>query len=260
VHHEQTGSGFPVLFIHEAIADSRMWEPQWRSFAGSYRLLRVDLAGFGRTPIERLPLTHASDVLALLDELGIEEAAVVGGSMGGRISLELAVARPDLVKALVLMDSGLPSGIEWSEGMREQWAAEDAAVARGDFDAAVEITLRMWVDGPRRQPSDVDPRVRAAVAEMQRRALELQAPHWEDGDEELLVPDVADRLGEVRAPTLVIVGEEDYDELQTIGRKLAAEIPDARFETIPGAAHIPSLERPELFDPLVLDFLANALS
>jgi pimeloyl-ACP methyl ester carboxylesterase len=260
VHHEQTGSGFPVLFVHEAIADSRMWEPQWRSFAGSYRLLRVDLAGFGRTPIERLPLTHASDVLALLDELGIEEAAVVGGSMGGRISLELAVARPDLVKALVLMDSGLPSGIEWSEGMREQWAAEDAAVARGDFDAAVEITLRMWVDGPRRQPSDVDPRVRAAVAEMQRRALELQAPHWEDGDEDLLVPDVADRLGEVRAPTLVIVGEEDYDELQTIGRRLAAEIPDARLETIPGAAHIPSLERPELFDPLVLDFLANALS
>jgi pimeloyl-ACP methyl ester carboxylesterase len=260
VHHEQTGSGFPVLFIHEAIADSRMWEPQWRSFAGSYRLLRVDLAGFGRTPIERLPLTHASDVLALLDELGIEEAAVVGGSMGGRISLELAVARPDLVKALVLMDPGLPSGIEWSEGMREQWAAEDAAVARGDFDAAVEITLRMWVDGPRRQPSDVDPRVRAAVAEMQRRALELQAPHWEDGDEELLVPDVADRLGEVRAPTLVIVGEEDYDELQAVGRRLAAEIPDARLETIPDAAHIPSLERPELFDPLVLDFLANALS
>ena len=94
VHYEQTGSGFPVLFVHEAIADSRMWEPQWRSFADRYRLLRVDLAGFGQTPIERLPLTHASDVLALLDELGIEETAVVGGSMGGRVSLELAVARP----------------------------------------------------------------------------------------------------------------------------------------------------------------------
>src|SRR3954447_10310876 len=237
-----------------------MWEPQWRSFADRYCLVRVDLAGFGQTPIERLPLTHASDVLALLDELGIEEAAVVGGSMGGRVSLELAVARPHLVKALVVMDSGLPSGIEWSEGMREQWAAENAAVERGDLDAAVEITLRMWVDGPRRQPSDVDPRVREAVAEMQRRALELQAPYWEEGDEELLVPDVADRLAEVGAPALVVVGEEDLDEVHTIGRKLAAEIPDARLETIPGAAHIPSLERPELFDPLVLEFLESALS
>ncbi len=95
---------------------------------------------------------------------------------------------------------------------------------------------------------------------MQRRALELQVPHWEEADEELLVPDVADRLAEVRAPTLVVVGEEDFDEMQAIGRKLAAEIPDARLETIPGAAHIPSLERPELFDPLVLGFLAEALS
>ena len=260
MHHEQTGSGFPVLFVHEAIADSRMWEPQWRSFADRYRLLRVDLAGFGQTPIERLPLTHASDLIALLDRLRIEETAVVGGSMGGRVSLELAVARPDLVRALVLMDAGLPSGVDWSEAVREQWAAEDEAVQRGDLDAAVEITLRMWVDGPRRQPSDVDPGVRAAVAQMQRRALELQIPHWEDGDEELLVPDVADRLGEVRAPTLVVVGEEDFDEMQGIARRLAHEIPDARLETIPGAAHIPSLERPELFDPLVLSFLESALS
>src|SRR5204862_3191598 len=109
-----------------------------------YRLLRVDLAGFGQTPIERLPLTYASDLIALRDELGIDETAVAGGSMGGRVSLELAVARPDLVKALVLMDSGLP-GVEWGEAVREQWAAEDEAVTRGDFDAAVEITLRMWV-------------------------------------------------------------------------------------------------------------------
>jgi 3-oxoadipate enol-lactonase len=259
MYHETTGSGFPVLLVHEAIADSRMWEPQWRSFAGRYRLLRVDLAGFGRTPIERMPLTHAKDLVELIDGLGIEEAAVVGGSMGGRVSLELAVARPDLVQALVLMDAGLP-GVEWAEAVREQWAAEDDAVVRGDFDAAVEITLRMWVDGPRREPSDVDPRVRSAVAEMQRRALELQAPYWEDGDEELLVPDIADRLGEVRAPTLVVVGEEDFDEMHAIGRRLAAEIPDARLETIPGAAHIPSLERPELFDPLVLSFLESTLS
>jgi 3-oxoadipate enol-lactonase len=260
VYHEIAGSGFPVLLVHEAIADSRMWEPQWRSFAGRHRLIRVDLAGFGQTPIERLPLTHASDLLALLDELGIEETAVVGGSMGGRVSLELAVARPELVRALVLMDAGLPSGVDWSEAVREQWAAEEEAAERGDLDAAVEITLRMWVDGPRRQPSDVDPKVRAAIAAMQRRALELQVPHWDDWAEELRVPDVADRLEEVRAPTLVLVGEEDFDEMHGIARKLAAEIPDARLETIPGAAHVPSLERPELFDPLVLDFLADALS
>src|SRR5438093_12360051 len=130
VSYELRGSGAPIVFVHAAIADSRMWEPQWTSFAGRHRLLRFDLAGFGRTPIERLPLTHAQDVVHLLDELEISAAAVVGASLGGRVALEVAVARPDLVRALVLVDAGLP-GVDWSEAVRAYGAAEDEAVARG---------------------------------------------------------------------------------------------------------------------------------
>jgi 3-oxoadipate enol-lactonase len=256
VSYESRGSGPPVVFVHAAIADSRMWEPQWTSFAGRHRLLRFDLAGFGRTAIERLPLTHAQDVVGLLDELEIGAAGVVGASLGGRVALEVAVARPDLVRALVLVDAGLP-GVDWSEAVRAYGAAEDEAVARGDLAAATEINLRMWVDGPRRTAADVDPAVRAAVAEMQRRALELQAPCWERLDEDLLVPDVAERLDEVEAPTLVLVGEEDVDDMHVLARRFAAEIPRARLATIPGAAHVPSLEQPAAFDELVLEFLAG---
>jgi pimeloyl-ACP methyl ester carboxylesterase len=78
VYYELQGSGPPIVLIHEAIADSRMWEPQWSSFAVRYRLLRLDMAGFGRTPIERLPVTHARDVAGLLDELEVSAAGVVG--------------------------------------------------------------------------------------------------------------------------------------------------------------------------------------
>jgi 3-oxoadipate enol-lactonase len=258
LHYELTGSGPPVVLVHEAIADSRMWEPQWASFAGRYRLLRMDLAGFGRTPIETLPVTHARDVIALLDELGVSAAGVVGASLGGRVALELAVARPDLVRALVLVDAGLP-GVDWSEAVRAYGAAEDEAVARGDLDAATDLNLRMWVDGPRRSSADVDPAVRAAVAQMVRRALELHAPVWEQLVEDLLVADVAERLDEVRAATLVVVGEEDVDDMQVIAQRLAAEIPEARLATIPGAAHVPSLEQPAAFDACVLAFLASAL-
>jgi 3-oxoadipate enol-lactonase len=258
VYYEVRGSGPPIVFLHAAIADSRMWEPQWTSFAAGHRLLRLDLAGFGRTPIERLPLTHARDVVGLLDGLEISAAGVVGASLGGRVALEVAVARPDLVRALVLVDSGLP-GVEWSAAVRAYGAAEDEAVTRGDLAAATEINLRMWVDGPRRAAADVDPGVRAAVAEMLGRALELQAPYWERLKEELLVPDVAERLPEVRAPTLVLVGEEDVDDMQALARKFAAGIPGARLATIPGAAHAPSLEQPAAFDGLVLEFLAGAL-
>jgi 3-oxoadipate enol-lactonase len=259
MRHEETGSGTPIVFVHAGIADARMWDPQWRSFANGYRLVRLDLAGFGQTPIRALPWTHARDVLALLEELELREVVLVGCSMGGRVCLELAVARPELVRALVLVDSGLPGG-DPPDAIRAYAEAEDEAVSRGDLDAAVEANLRMWVDGPGRLPEDVDPAVRGAVGEMTRRALELQVPSWDSLDEELLVPDVAERLSEMRAPTLVVVGDEDVEHMQEIARRLAAGIPDARLVTIADAAHFPSLEQPDAFDEALRGFLADALS
>lgn len=258
LHHEVEGSGAPVVLLHEAIADCRMWDPQWSSFAERYRVLRCDFAGFGRTPIEKVPVSHARDVAALLDDLGIAGAGLVGASLGGRVALEVAVARPELVAALVLVDAGLP-GFNWSAAVREYGEAEDEAVARGDLDGATELNLRMWVDGPRRSAADVDPGVRAKVGEMQRHALELQAPYWESLDEDMLVPEIAERLGEVKTPTLVVVGAEDVDDMHRLAELLARAIPNARLESIPGAAHIPSLEQPAAFDELVLGFLAEPL-
>ena len=127
MHYEVKGSGPAVVLLHQGIVDSRVWEPQWESFGERYRLLRCDLAGFGRSPIESVPLCHAQYAAALLDDLGISGAGLVGGSLGGRIALEIAVARPELVGALVLVAAGLP-GVDWSQTVREYWAAEDAAV------------------------------------------------------------------------------------------------------------------------------------
>jgi pimeloyl-ACP methyl ester carboxylesterase len=138
--------------------------------------------------------------------------------------------------------------------MRDAWAEEEAAFEAGDLDAAVEASLRTWVDGPRRRPEDVDPQMRARVAEMQRRAYEL-AVGVEEDEEELLVEDLAQKLAEVRAPTLVLVGEEDQPDMHAIAERLAREIPGARLERIEATAHVPSLERPREFDELVLPFL-----
>jgi 3-oxoadipate enol-lactonase len=258
LYHEVEGSGPTVVFVHEAIVDSRVWNPQWSSFE-AYRRIRFDLRGFGRTPVGWLPLTHARDVAELLDGLGVSGAAVIGGSMGGRVALELAIARPDLVGALVVVGSGLP-GLDWSEDVRAYGQAEDAAVLRGDLDEATELNLRMWVDGPRREPADVDPGVREAVREMQKRALELQAPFWAELDEKRLVEDVGGRLGEIRVPTLVLVGQEDVADIHAVAERLVREIPGARSATIARTAHVPHLERPADFDALVLDFLSNAFA
>ena len=252
--HEVAGDGSPVLLIHEGICDSRVWAPQWSTFPQAHRTVRFDLRGFGSTPFPAEPYSHARDVLDLLDALELGAAAVVGCSLGGRVALEVTLARPDLVDRLVLVAAGLPDHA-WSETVRSYGKEEDAALERGDLDAAVEANLRMWVDGPRRRPHEVDPDVRRVVGEMQRRAFELQLPVWEKAEEQLLVPDVGSRLAELRVPTLVLVGGEDVSDMHEISARLAAEIPGARKEEIAGAAHVPSLERPEEFDRLVLGFL-----
>ncbi|MPZ93151.1 MAG: alpha/beta fold hydrolase [Actinobacteria bacterium] len=255
IWHEVAGKGSPVLLIHAGLCDSRMWEPQWQTFPRLHRTIRCDLRGFGRTPLPAEPYSNARDVIELLDRLELGAAALVGVSLGGRVALEVALARPDLVARLVLVGSGLP-GYAWSGAVRKYGEEEDAAIARGDLDAAVEVNLRMWVDGPNRAPDEVDPSVRRFVGKMQRRALELQAPVWEEVEEELLVPDVGSRYVEIRVPTLVLVGSEDVLDMHEIANRLVAGIPNARKETIARAAHVPNLERPEEFEHLVLPFLS----
>jgi pimeloyl-ACP methyl ester carboxylesterase len=100
--------------------------------------------------------------------------------------------------------------------------------------------------------------VRERVGEMQLRALELQVPVGDDAEEELLVPDLAARLGEVKVPTLILVGDEDVPDMQAITERLEREIPGSRRATIAKTAHVPSMERPQEFDELVLPFLREA--
>jgi 3-oxoadipate enol-lactonase len=254
---EVAGEGPEIVLLHEGICDCRMWDRQWQTFTRSHRLLRFDFRGFGRSPLEPGRFASARDVIELLDRHRFERTALVGVSLGGRVALEIALAEPERVAALVLVGSGLP-GHAWSDELQATWEEEETALQAGDLDGAVEVSLRTWVDGPRRVPGDVDPDVRGRVAEMQRRAFELQLP-FEDGEveEELLVEDVAERLGEISAQTLVLVGEEDVRDIHTIADRLARGIPGARLVKIPNTAHVPSMERPEEFDRLVLGFLES---
>lgn len=115
--------------------------------------------------------------------------------------------------------------------------------------------LRLWVDGPHRRPDEVNPSVRERVQAMQRHIFEIPVP---DDVEEIPVTSPAlGRLGEVKAPTLVIVGELDLEEKVTLADRLVAEMPNAKKKMMPEAAHMMNMEKPEEFNHLVLEFLAN---
>jgi len=246
------------VLVHAGICDSRMWDAQWRTLANRFRLVRYDMRGFGRSPFPPEPYSNGRDLLDVMDAAGVERAALVGVSMGGRVALEAALAARDRVAALVLVGSGLP-GHEWSGAVAEFADAELAAVERGDLHGAGELNVRFWVDGPQRAPDAVDPAVRDLVREMQIRAYELQLPvPEEDVPEHPLVPDLGVRLGEITQPALVMVGECDQPDILAIAEVLRARLPHAEPAAMSDAAHVPSMERPQEFDRLVVDFLARA--
>jgi len=229
------------ILVHAGIADSRMYRQQLETLAPA---CAVDLPGFGTEPLESDTVDYRQFVR---DRLPAEPVTLVGTSLGGAIALELALESPDRVAALVLVGPGL-DGHEWSDEVRTSWQEEEDAFERGDLDAAVEANLRVWL------PDDVDPQVRALVAEMQRQAFELQTGH-DDLRAKKLEPPASSRLREVAVPTLVVTGEEDVRDIHEIADKLATEIPGAERATIAGSGHLPSLERPDEFDAVVLAFL-----
>jgi 3-oxoadipate enol-lactonase len=255
IAHEVTGSGPAVLLVHEGVADRRMWRGQVPVLAREWTVVAPDLRGFGETPNPSGPFSHVEDVRAVLDELGIERAAVVGGSLGGRVALELALAHPDRVTALVLCPPALPDW-EWSQTVRDAWEAEEEAYEAGDLHRATEVNVELWAVGPRRRPDDVGLDVRELVRTMQRQAFELPAPDPYP-EEAKLDPPASARLGEIRVPTLVVVGEEDVDDFRRIAERVAAGIEGAQLVAIPDAAHVVALEQPDEFNRVLLGFLRD---
>jgi pimeloyl-ACP methyl ester carboxylesterase len=253
---ELAGEGSPVVLLHEGIGDSRMWEPQWDSYAERFRVVRFDMRGFGQSPPAVGTFSLTGDLVELLDGLELGLAALIGMSLGGSVAMEATIARPDLVSRLVLVGPGL-RGFEMTDETKAGWAEEEVALERGDDEEAVEINMRMWVDGPSRSPDQVDPELRRKVGEMQRRAIDIwRDAGEEEGEHKPLVEDWGDRLAEISVPTLILVGELDRPEMHQIADRLEAEIPNTKRHTIAGAAHVPNMEQPEEFDRLVLEFLA----
>jgi pimeloyl-ACP methyl ester carboxylesterase len=228
-----------------------MWAPQLESFAREHRVIAPDLPGFGQTPLDQDRVDLRAFVRDALDAAGMRRAALVGTSLGGQIALELALESPERVSALVLVGSGL-DGHDWSNEVHAFGDEEEAALERGDLEAAVGANLRMWLAGPRRSLDEIDPAIRGLVGEMQRDAFQLQGHEFRLA---ALKPPASQRLTEVRVSTLVVTGDEDVSDIHAIAERLTREIPGAERATIPEAAHLPNLERPEEFDRIVLGFL-----
>jgi 3-oxoadipate enol-lactonase len=246
----------PIVLIHAGVADRRMWEPVWATLSGEEDVVRVDLRGFGDSAARPAdPVSQADDVLEALSEIGVDRCHLVGASFGAGVAVEAALTRPSAVASLLL---AAPAGslLEMTPSLRAFIDQESAALERGDLDAAVEANLSWWVDGPHRQPDQVDPKVRALVGRMQRRAFEVTCD-WDDVEEKELEPPALDRLGEVCIPVLVLVGGLDLDTVHDAAGRVVSGVPGARRVDWPQVGHLPSLERPADFLDLLREWTAE---
>lgn len=253
MHYDIQGEGDGLVLIHAGIANLNMWEEQMKAFSGKYRVLRYDVRGWGETPDPEGEYSEHGDLKALMDHLGIKDAHILGISNGGRIAIDFAIAYPNLVKKLILVAPSL-GGFTYPEDefMNDLSAKHEEALEAGNLEMAAEYEAQLWVDGPYRKAEDVDSEFRARALALIRHCLEI--PEGK-GAGKMLEPYAAERLGEIKSTSMVVIGDKDIEMKAPVTDKLVSEIADVRRVEMKDVAHLPSMEKPEQFNQIVLDFL-----
>ena len=241
--YEDAGSGEAVVLLHEGVVDSRIWRHVVPLLAERFRVISYDQRGFGRSPMWDRTYSLVDDLVGVLDQVGLERAALVGASRGGRIALAATLEVPERVSSLVLIGSGLPGHRLEIEGTPEQEARWEAAEAQGDLHELAEIDLEVWA------PLGADDDLRAMFHE--------NAAASNGDDPTTTHPDVKGRLGEIAVPTLVITGAHDVPAINEVGEILAAGIPGAEHAVMDDADHMHPWRSPDELATLIRGFLTR---
>lgn len=242
--YDRAGSGPAVVFIHGAFLDRRLWNREFEALKPRATVIRYDQRGHGESTLPTEPFSHVDDLVRLLDELKIERATLVGLSSGAQIAVDAALTAPKRVERLVLVAGGF-SGYVPKE--TPPFAADlMAAMKAGDFPKAIEVMLGSSI-------YFAPPGSRGLVRSMV------------SGNEKLFkfdprivrrpeVPAIK-RLGQIKAPTLILVGDEDTASIRDQADILAARVPGARLVPIKGGNHLLNLTSPEEFGRHLQAFL-----
>jgi pimeloyl-ACP methyl ester carboxylesterase len=247
------GHGDPVVFLHAAVCDSRMWRAQLDAVGASNKAIAYDRRGFGETRTEKEDFSAVADLMAVIDAVGNGAPTIlVGCSQGGRVALDTALLHPSYVRALVLIApavSGAPEPIHPPDIEGLMVRLRDAERA-GDLDRVNAIKAHLWLDGPLQPEGRVAGEARRLFLDMN--GIALRSPPIGSN---LDVAPTFHRLGEISAPSLVLWGDLDFPHIQERCRHIATTMPNGWGHVLTGMAHLPSLERPTEITNLVAAFI-----
>jgi pimeloyl-ACP methyl ester carboxylesterase len=260
LYFEESGSGTPILFIHEFADDLRGWEPQLAYFSRWYRCIAYNARGFPPSDVPEDPAAYSqaravADAIAILDHLGLEKAHIVGLSMGGFCALHFGLNHPG--RALSLLVGGCGYGAE--PGKKAQFREEALATAGSFAELGMAETARRYAIGPTRvQFQNKDPRGWEAFAErlashsavgceMTMRGVQAERPS---------LYDLIDDMAKLTVPTLIATGDEDEPCLDP-GLLMKRTIASSALVLYPRTGHACNLEEPALFNKSLHDFLTT---
>lgn len=257
LHYRETGDGFPIVFVHGYTGNSRNWALTIPALRDEFRTISVDLRGHG---LSERPVSEdeyalevmASDVYELLKALKVTECVLVGHSMGGMVSQLLVLEHPEVVRALVLVDTAaeVPRGLLYDERRKQREGLVEIARKKG-MEAVFEEQLQI---------TPIHPALKANP-----RYIDIWREQFLMTSREAYIAgangmasrrSVVANLAKVAVPTLVICGERDEPFLDP-SRQLHEAIPGSELVIIPGAGHGPQMETPAEFNRVLAEFLAK---
>ena len=257
---EETGSGAPVIFVHEFAADHRSWEAQMRHFGQRYRCITFGARGYPPSDVPEKPSSYSQvratdDILAVLDHLKIPAAHVVGLSMGGFATLHFGFRHP--TRALSLVVAGVGYGAEKEQ--QAKFKSEVEVVAKSLLEEGMVAFAAKYAYGPTRvQFENKDPRGFAQFKKELGEHSALGSANTQLGVQGARpsLYDLIDRMRAMTVPTLVLTGDEDWPCLAP-SLLLKREIPSAALAVMPNCGHTINLEDPDLFNQIVGDFIVQ---
>jgi pimeloyl-ACP methyl ester carboxylesterase len=234
---ERAGSGRPILFIHGATLDHRMWRAQVAELADRFEVITYDLRGFGTSAAPVPPFKHCEDAAALIEHLGLSNVVVVGHSIGGLYALELALSRPDLVGALALVCMSGLGEPSFPDAITAKFGAVREAAQRSVDEAKAIWRTTGWFDSAMRVPQ--------LARELEAMLGDYSGVYWTGNvSGSNIEPAARTRLGELRMPTLVIDGGLDLDYNHQIADVLAQRISGVTVLRLPHVGHMANMEDP----------------
>ena len=253
LYYEVMGKGAPLVFIGGGgTLDRREWDNQFETFAKSFKVIRYDIRGVGKSARPQKPFSHSADLYALLKFLKVKKAHVAGLSFSGAIAIDFALEHPEMVADLILAATGTSSDSKSKANLESVRALSAMAKKEG-----LARTIQFLADLPfliSQENSAARKKIRQIYFD-NRDLFESDFPLvmlWQPTD-----PPAGDRLSEIRARALILVGENDHPAYRAITDKLRAGIGGAKQVVIAGAAHLIPLDKPKEFNQAVLAFLSE---